>query len=72
MDLDLCLHTANQDASGKFQTKGKVCYRCVKGRHQPAQKCGAIKAICNKCGKAIMQESVKRERDFHILLGLHM
>ena len=39
------------DASGKFQTKGKVCYRCGKGRHQPDQKCGAINAICNKCGK---------------------
>ena len=39
------------DANGKFQTKGKICYRCGKGRHQPDQKCGAINAICNKCGK---------------------
>ena len=39
------------DASGKFQTKGKICFRCGKGRHQPDQKCGAISAICNKCGK---------------------
>ena len=33
------------------KTKGKICYRCGKGRHQPDQKCGAIDAICNKCGK---------------------
>ena len=39
------------DASGKFQTIGEVCYRCGKGRLQPDQKCGAINAICNKCGK---------------------
>ena len=39
------------DASGKLQTKGKICYRYGKGRHQPYQKCGAINAICNKCGK---------------------
>ena len=39
------------DASGKLQTKDKICYRCGKGRHQPDQKCGAINAICNKCGK---------------------
>ena len=39
------------DANGKFQSKGKICYRCGKGRHQPGQKCGAIHAICNKCGK---------------------
>ena len=39
------------DANGKLQTKGKIYYRCGKGRHQPDQKCGAIDAICNKCGK---------------------
>ena len=39
------------DAGGKFQTKGKICYRCGKGRQQPDKKCGAIDAICNKCGK---------------------
>ena len=39
------------DASGKLQTKGKICYRFGKGRHQPDQKCGAIDVICNKCGK---------------------
>ena len=39
------------DASGKLQTKSKICYRCGRGRHQPDQKCGAIDAICNKCGK---------------------
>ena len=39
------------DASGKLQTKGKICYRHGKGRHQPDQKCGAIDAICNKCAK---------------------
>ena len=25
--------------------------QCGKGKHQPDQKCGAIDAICNKCGK---------------------
>ena len=39
------------DANGKSQTKGKICYRYGKSRHQPDQKCGAINAICNKCGK---------------------
>ena len=39
------------DANGKFQTKGKTHYRCGKGKHQPDQKCAAIDAICNKCGK---------------------
>ena len=39
------------DASGKFQTKSKICYRCGKGRHQSDQKCGDIDKICNKCGK---------------------
>ena len=39
------------DDSGKLQTKGKICYRCGNGKHQPDQKSGAINAICNKCGK---------------------
>ena len=39
------------DANVKFHTKGKICYRCGEGRHQPGQKCGAISATCNKCGK---------------------
>ena len=39
------------NAKGKFQTKGKICYRCGKGNHQPDQKCAAIGVICNKWGK---------------------
>ena len=39
------------DTNGKSQTKGKICYRCGKGRHQPDLKCSAIDATCNKCGK---------------------
>ena len=58
------------DANGKFQTKGKICYRCGKGRHQPDQKCGAINSICNKCGEK--GHFAVRVRDFYILLGLHM
>ena len=27
--------SSKPDANGKFQTKGKICYRCGKGRHQP-------------------------------------
>ena len=50
IDLDLCLQTANQ-MQLKLQAKGKICHRFGKGRHQPDQKCGAINAICNKCGK---------------------
>ena len=61
------------DASGKLQTKGKICYRYGKGRHQPDKKCGAINAICNKCGKEGHYAVIyQKERDFHILLGLHM
>ena len=44
------------DANGKFQTKGKICYRCRKGKHQPDQKCAAIDAICkNAERKDILQ-----------------
>ena len=39
------------DANGKFQTKGKICYRCGKGKHQLDWKCATVDAICNKCGK---------------------
>ena len=39
------------DANGKFQTKGKICYGCGKGKHQPDQKCVVIDAICDKCRK---------------------
>ena len=39
------------DANGNFQTKGKICYRCGKGKHQLDQKCATVDAICNKCGK---------------------
>ena len=38
-------------ANGKLQLKGRICYRCRKGKHQPDQKCAAIDATCNKCGK---------------------
>ena len=33
------------------QSKGDTCFRCGKGKHQQGQKCGAIDAICNQCGK---------------------
>ena len=39
------------NANGKFQTKGKICYRCGKGKHQLDQKCATVDVICNKCGK---------------------
>ena len=61
------------DVNGKFQTKGKICYLCGKGKHQLDQKCAAINAICNKCGKkghfAVICQQVT---DFHVLLSLHM
>ena len=31
--------------------KSRICYRCGKGKHQLDQKCAAIDATCNKCGK---------------------
>ena len=31
--------------------KGRICYRCRKGKHQLDQQCPAIDATCNKCGK---------------------
>ena len=51
IDLETLLSNSKLDANGKFQTKGKICYRCGKGKHQLDQKCAAIDAICNKCGK---------------------
>ena len=40
---------SKSDANGK-QLKGRICYRCGKGKHQLDQKCAAIDATCNKCG----------------------
>ena len=42
---------SKSDANGKLQLKGRICYRCGKGKHQLDQKCAAIDATCNKCGK---------------------
>ena len=42
---------SKSDANGKLQLKGRICYRCRKGKHQQVQKCTAIDATCNKCGK---------------------
>ena len=42
---------SKSEASGKLQTKGKICYKYGKDRHQSDQKCGDIDEICNKCGK---------------------
>ena len=42
---------SKSDANGKFQSKSRICYRCRKGKHQLDQKCAAIDATCNKCGK---------------------
>ena len=43
--------SGKSDTSRKSQTKGKICYRCGKVRHKLNQKCGAINAICTKCGE---------------------
>ena len=42
---------SKSDANGKLQSKGRICYRCGKGKHQLDQKCAAIDATCNKRGK---------------------
>ena len=42
---------SKSDANGKLQSKGRICYRCGKGKHQPDQKCAAIDSTSNKCGK---------------------
>ena len=46
-----CPSNSKSDANGKLQSKGRICYRCRKGKHQLDQKCAAIDAKCNKCGK---------------------
>ena len=51
MDLDLHLQVANQMLVENSRLKVKSVIVCGKDRHQPDQKCGAIDAICNKCGK---------------------
>ena len=35
---------SKSDANGKLQLKGRICYRCGKGKHQLDQKCAAIDA----------------------------
>ena len=59
LDLDHCLQTANQMPMEnlpilKFQLTlptSRICYRSGKGKHPIDQKCSAIDATCNKCGK---------------------
>ena len=43
-----------KSANAKFQLTlptSRICYRCRKGKHPIDQKCSAIDATCNKCGK---------------------
>ena len=43
-----------KSANVKFQSTlpaNRICYRCRKGKHLISQKCSAIDATCNKCGK---------------------
>ena len=40
-----------KSANAKFQSTGRICYKWGKGKHQLDQKCSAIDATCNKCGK---------------------
>ena len=51
INLELLPSNSKLGANGKFQTKGKICYRCGKGKDQLDQKCAAVDAICNKCGE---------------------
>ena len=51
MDLELHLQTANWMLMENSKPKGKICYRCGKGKHQLDQKCATVDAICIKCGK---------------------
>ena len=48
--------------SGKFNKRPPLppdtCYRCGKGRHQKAQDCKAVDAICRGCGKKGHYEKV--------------
>ena len=45
---------SKSDANGKLLSKGRISYRCRKGKHELDQKCAAIDATCNKCGKDTM------------------
>ena len=43
-----------KSANAKFQltlSTSRICYRCRKWKHPIDQKCSAIDATCNKCGK---------------------
>ena len=45
-----------KSANAKFQSTlstSRICYRCRKGKHPINQKCSAIDATCNKCGKKV-------------------
>ena len=42
---------SKSDANGKLQSKGRICYRCGKGKHQWDQTCAAIDATYDKCCK---------------------
>ena len=46
-----------------------ICYRCGKGRHQKAQDCKAVEAMCRGCGKKGHYEKVclKRKCSTHSL-----
>ena len=48
--------------SGKFNKRPPLppdtCYRCGKGRHQKAQDCKAVEAMCRGCGKKGHYEKV--------------
>ena len=48
--------------SGKFNKRPPLlphtCYRCGKGRHQKAQDCKAVEAMCRGCGKKGYYEKV--------------
>ena len=51
MDLDLCLQTANQMLVENPRLKVKSVIDVGKADISQIKKCGAIDAICNKCGK---------------------
>ena len=47
-------HGTSSKPSGKgrkFPFLQDTCYRCGKGRHQKAQDCKAVDAVCRGCGK---------------------
>ena len=61
------------EASKKFQTKAKSAINVrMADISQIRNVVPLMQSETNMERKAIMQVSVKRERDFHILLGLHM